>query len=232
MVETTIWKAKPNMQDSSNGFFGRIRFVKSEVLATLVPFMTSDAYREHKIRDVVIKDGLKEKLDQDELFQTMEKARNAINTILRKNSFNVKSDVLDIMPIAIFHNPRLFILWIMAFSISLYGSISEYRYRKKTLNPIMKRVREDYQWYTHEKDPVNHSHPIRDNLDIWLEWAETLVELISFLIPNLMIPWVFAPLFEIPLDVHSRKNYYDLMKELEIMLIHLKEIEEKEKKLT
>lgn len=188
--------------------------------------MKSDAHREHIERDRSLKEWLKEWINEVEIYKAIENARNAVNKALKINTRNVRSDLLDFMPIATLGNPRLFLFSVLLFSVSLYYSIREYKFRKNTLNPAMEKVREEYTQMSDDTH-IDHVHPIRDNLDIGFEWIETIVELFSFFLPNLMLPWYGAPFFEIPLDTHSRKNYYDLAKELEYILAHIENLETK-----
>jgi len=201
-----------------------INFIKSETFSTLKPYWISDNQRKHQENDREVLE-LKSSIESSELIEALDESRKAIKIILKKNRLNVRSDILDVFPIAMLKSPNglTFILGLWSFLISLYGTLNEYFYRKNNLSPSLhKTIKMFNDTIGEDWEKVESEH--FSNLDVAFDGAESLVEVWSLFIPTLVAPGVVTPLIEVPLDMASRKNYFEIDDHLVSMYRQLSQI--------
>ena len=172
-----------------------------------------------------------EEIDEESLQKLVTEAKEAVDEALKRNTYNLRTDVLDVIPISILEtrSPLLIGIWIIAFAISIHGTVREFRHRKNSLLPKMQKAREKYSevtWIEVEEQIRGTVEKvfwrfglwwIIKNKDVSVDVLESIIEIISILWPGMLIPGILSPLLEIPLDAASRNQYYKYGKELSDM---------------
>lgn len=222
----------------------------SEALAGITPWIKSKKHHEYSdstkhireeskwiIQKILGTFGFNKKINtteekielsqKEELIKALLEAKQAVDTALDKNTVNLRTDLLDIIPVfaAKTWNPWMILAGIIGFWISVYWSYNEFIYRLRELNPKMREAKTQYSRFTGTDDMSDTKMWYRD---VALDTAETAVEWVSFFLPSL----IFASnlmnfLIELPLDASSRNKYYKMWDEVREMY---DEIQSQEKK--
>jgi len=230
-----LFRPKTRNKDDiqSNEVKYSIWFVLRELWWILNPIWKSAHKKTHDWNSKILSDIIHSEDFPEELKETFNDTRNAIDEALKRNSHNIWSNLLDAIPLGIVSNPssRLAIAGFIWLAISFWLSLREFIYRRNILNPQLRKFKETYEEYSWEE--INWNIKL-GYFDAIFDSAETIWELFLIIMPNYAFPSFLSPLLEIPLDSNSRKKYYQLMNELiEITLeVQAEKLEDNSKKPT
>ncbi len=156
---------------------------------------------------------------QQETLECLKKTRDAINTALQKNTYNIRTNFLDIVPLW-----GTSYLWLIVLLISFSWTLSDFHHRVTTLQPLLKKARKIQREEAGISLPENKKNRLIANLDIEVEALESAIEVASIVVRP-FIPLVFVlPIIEILIDMRNRNNYYSHGRELHSILNDLSEV--------